>query len=287
MSNSSSSFSSSSTQTDTMSGGAVRVSFGVPEADAPVSAPAAVRVGNKALRWTAGGAVEQPGGLVKHVHHANGDTGGSVMATRQRVNGQETVLLEPGNPGSRVQLAFALSEGLIREAAPGIYEDLKAADGTQRTMHTVEAEQRAQQAAQQEQAQQAGAGVFNDAEDQAYAADMADVPEHAYATSTAMLIQATALGQSSEIAVQALARDAGIDPTQAAERIANSEFYFGQMVTRAALSQGVPEGQVQAFWEHALGNPGPLTNALHFLVRSRDASRMQALAAAWIGRGKA
>lgn len=275
---------SSNTQSATLSGGATRVSFGVPGADTPMAQPPATRVGNGGMRWTAGGELEQTGGVAKYVHSADGVTGGGIMATRQRVNGQETVLLEPGNPHSRVQLAFAVSEGLVRETAPGIFEDVRAADGTQRTVHTVQAEQQAQRAAQANAAAQAVAGVFDAEQDRAYVADVETIPAHAFNAAVPAVMQAMVLGQEPTSAIELLVRHGQMDAAAAAEKVANLTYYHEQAVARAAVGQGVREADLPAFWAACLEEPSAAMSAMQHLVYSRDPSRIQAMARAWVGK---
>lgn len=61
----------------------------------------------------------------RYVHLAGEpDYRGSVLSTRQRVNGHDTVRLDPHSEGSRTHIAQAVKAGLLVETAPGFYADL-------------------------------------------------------------------------------------------------------------------------------------------------------------------
>lgn len=269
--------------TETLAGGTVRVTLGVHQAqtEAPASAAPSVRVRNEAMSWNAESGL-QKSSFTRHIHDTGGTAGGSIMATRIRQNGHDWVEMEPGNPSSRVQLAHAEREGLVRRIAPGIWEDVKNTDGSQRTMQTVQAEQQAQQLAEQREAAHAAAGVFSEQEDRAYATEVESIPEHAFNAAVPAVIKATALGQDPTDAIELLVRHAGLDRAAATEKVQNLAWYHEQAVARAAVGQGVQPAELPAFWQAALGSPGPVMDAMHHLVYSRDPSRIQAMARAWV-----
>lgn len=275
---------------ETLSGGATRVTFGAPAADAaPMSTPPATRVGGTSMRWTAGGAFEQAG-VTRHVHNPAGEIGGSIMATRQHLNGHTTVCYEPGNEGTRVQLAFALKEGLVREVAPGVYQDSRQSQAVQ-----LPGQQLAQPAqlpgqqgpAEAHQAQDQAAdlqGVFNAEEDAAWQAEFADVPEHAFNAAAAGAVVAVTLGRDLSTAAASLARDTGMELAKAVEKVENGVWAQRQIVDRALSKVGMQPDQLEAFYEAAQQNPNKLQSAIHYLLHGRDVSQFQQLGREWLAK---
>ena len=249
-----------------------------------------IRVNGGAVRYNAGDdQVAQPG-VTRHAVSFDGVAGGSILATRQRVNGADTVELVPGAPGSRTHLSQALKAGLIKETAPGVYADATTAEGAQRTLETVQAEhqqaERAQQAQQEQQQAVDNEGIFNAEEDAAWRADMADIPEHAFNSAAASVTNAVVLGTDLSSAAETLSRETGLEPLQAAEVVDNATWYFTQIVARAVEKVGVGEEQREAFFADCRDNPGKLNNALSYLLHGRDPSQFQAMAREWLARGE-
>lgn len=275
---------------ETLAGGAVRVSFGAPAPEVAVNVGPSTRVHNGAVRWTAGGEAEQHGGVAKHTVSHDGVDGGGVLQTRQRINGRDSVLMTPGDPTSRIELRMAVKMGLLTETAPGVYADAKTADGAQKTLETVQAEQQQlqKQQAQEQAGEQAAAleGVFSGEEDAAFAADMQAVPEHAFRAAMASGVKAMVLGQDLTEAAARLSQETGMDPSLAAEKVDDVVWYFESIVSRAVEKVGVGEADRVAFFEDCRGNPGRLQNAVYMLMHGRDPGPFMQMGQEWALRNK-
>lgn len=280
--------SSDNTRTDTLPGGSVRVSFGVPAEEPTYSTPPATRVVNGGHRFHEDGSAQAIGGVTRHTVNHDGDLGGSIMGTRERRNGHDTVLMTPGDPTTRVQLRFAVQEGLIREVAQGVYADATTADGKQRTAQTVQAEQ--QQAYQQQQLQQQqqqaadNAGIFDPDEDAEFAAEFASVPDHTFRSAMASMINTVATGGDFTRAAATLAREAGVGHERAAEMVGVAHEAQERIVSRALAKVGIGEDMKQAAYASFREEPGKLLNAMHYLMHGRDVSQFQDMGRAWLAK---
>lgn len=268
---------------DSMSGGAVRVSFGAPAANAPAPvAPPSTRVYNGGHRIHGDGSAESTGGVTRWVHSTAGTPGASIASTLQKMNGQLTAELEPGVPGSRTPVTSPVFRGLLRRDAFGGWHDVGAGDSTS------PAPAAAQAAQQPEPQQQAEAfdteGVFDAAEDAAIAADFANVPEPAFRSMMASATGAMVLGRDLGQTVSRFARDTGIAPEVASEMVENAIWATRQIVNRSLLKAGLREDDLDAFRKHLEANPGQYQNAVSYLTHGRDVSVFQKLGAEWLQR---
>ena len=202
----------------------------------------------------------------QHAFDRMGTEGGSVMSTRQRVNGQDTVELSPGMPGSRTHIGQAVRDGLIREVAAGVYEDVRTADGAQRTL--------AMNAAERQQAQPAPSSSAYSADEHAlWGEALAGVPEAAVDAAVAGMARAIAEGSSLEGVAQRLAQNTGMRPDEAAQRIEQAAQVQEMALERAMAQAGLEGEQLEAFYDAARANPGRLTDALMHLVHGGDSRR--------------
>ncbi len=282
---------SSNTQSESLSGGGTRVSFGIPSAEAaPLSSPPTIRLGNEQFRWTAGGSLEKTG-ITKFVHNPAGESGGDIMSSRLRSNGHDTVCFEPGNEATRVQFAFALREGLIREVAAGVYEDASRAQpaqlpGQPSTQPLQLPGQQGTTGATPQELSPELQGVFSAAEDAAWQAEFADVPEPAFNAAVAGVVNATVLGGTLESAAATLARETGMDPAEAAAKVANGAWAQRQIVDRALANIGMQADQLDTFYESARNNPSKLQDAIFRLLHGRDVSAFQRWGQEWLAKGR-
>ncbi len=256
-----------------LSGGVIRVSTGPSRADSsPVSVPPPTRVVNGSLRFNADGTAESFGGVARHVVSFDGVPGGSVMATRQRVNGQDTVELQPGIPGTRTVISQALRDNLIREIAPGVFEDATAAGDIQHT---------AQPQAQGPE-QQPEVPAYIDTEDEAlWAEDIAPLPQHSYDAASASAIAAILQGESFEGTTRRLAESAQLTPELAADFVNEGYAKGRRMVDRALAPLGLSGDRLEQFYEAARERPQELQEAMQRVWYANDASGFQAMATAW------
>lgn len=234
---------------------------------APQPGPSS-RVHNGAVVHVAGQheAVQHGTASRQHGFDRMGTEGGSVMSTRQRVNGQDTVELSPGMPGSRTHIGQALRDGLIREVAAGVYEDARTADGAQRTL--------AMNAAEQQQAQPKPSSSAYSADEHAlWGEALAGVPEAAVDAAVAGMAKAIASGSDLESVAQRLAQNTGMRPDEAAQRIEQAAQVQEAALERAMAQAGLQGEQLQAFYDAARANPARLTDALMHLVYGGDSSR--------------
>ncbi|WP_119156978.1 hypothetical protein [Caldimonas tepidiphila] len=236
----------------------------------------------------AGHAEPVQAGVARHQVSFDGTSGGSILATRQKHGPHETVELIPGDPSSRTLLRVAVREGLLKETAPGIYADALTSTGQQRTLETVQAEQQQaaheQRQALEEQQVADSAGIFNPQEDAAWQADMESIPEHAFRSTMAGVVNAVTLGTDFSGAVDALVRDAAMEPAQATEVVENAYWAQEQIVARALAKVGISEDMKEAAYTDFQQNPGKLQNALHYLLHGRDVSHLQQMGRDWLDR---
>jgi hypothetical protein len=200
-----------------------------------------------------------------------GAAGGSVLATRQRVMGADTVELIPGTPGSRTNISAALKAGLIEEFAPGQYREAAARSA-----------QEAAEEAQPEPQQDPGAGVFDAEDDQLWAEDIAPLPQPAYDAAVASGIAAIAHGQGSfEQTAKALSSNAGIEPALAQEYVEQGAAMYERAVARGLEPLGLTGARLQQFYDATREDPKALQDALQRLLHMRDVSGFRDMAIAW------
>lgn len=271
-----------SSNTETLSGGAQRVTFGAPAANVPApAAPPSTRVYNGGVRIHGDGSAESTGGVTRWVHSTGGTPGASIASTLQKVNGRLTAELEPGVPGSRTPVDSPVFRGLLRRDAFGGWHDV---GGSGAASPTPAAEQPAQQMQQQQAEAFDTEGVFDAAEDAAIAKDFANVPEPAFRSMMASATGAMVLGRDLGQTVSRFARDTGIAPEVASELVTNAIWSQQQIVGRALLKVGVREEDFDAFRKHLEGNPGAYMDAVSHLTHGRNVSKFQQLGAEWLQR---
>ena len=261
-------------------GGVTRVTTqstsGAP-ADGPPAAWEATKVHGGALRITAGGDTESAGGLVRHSASPGGTPGGSVIATRARMNGQDTVELEPGLTGSRTLMSQAIKAGLVVEVSPGSYvdaRDYRAApaagpSGAPAAPSPVPAEV---------PEVDPGAGVFDHEEDGDWAHDIAPLSQASYDAAQASTTRAVLDGGTFETAAHMLAVSENIDPTLAAEYVQEGYAMYERAAARAIAPVGITEATKGEFYQWARGRRDRLHEAAQRLTSGRDASGFKALA---------
>lgn len=235
----------------------------------PVAAESAVpstRVHTGAVTYNASqDNAQQSGGVVRHTISHDGVEGGSVISTRQRINGRDTVELIPGKPWSRVQIAMAEQQGVLRQTAPGIWQDVTDASGQQASPADMQAEQQQEPAPSPE--------VFTPAESEAWGAALAGVRQGAVDVAVAGMAKAIATGGSMDAVAARLVQDTGMSNEQAAQRLNDAVTVQEAALERAMVQAGLHGEQLQAFYDTARSHPQRLTDALLHFIHGRDPSR--------------
>jgi hypothetical protein len=125
-------------------------------------------------------------------------------------------------------------------------------------------------------------GIFDVQEDAAFVAEFADVPSHAFRSAMAAATNAMVLDADLDKATLILARDGGMEPAAAAEKLTNGIWAMQRIVERAIAKVGLGEEQHAAFHEHLMANPGQYMNAIQYLTAGRDVSHFQNLARSFL-----
>lgn len=246
---------------------------------APVSIAPTSRVIDGPVTYTAGSGEAVQRGATRHQVSHEGTPGGSVMATRQRTNGVDTVELVPGVPGSRTNIKTAIRDGLIKETSPGFYED---AAGQQATS------QEAPQEPQEEPQQDPGAPVFDAREDAAWSQYIDPLPQHAYDAAVAAGVGFAVHGMGSlDDVAKSLARGAGLEVAQAEDFAYAGAGLYQRAADRALAAVGLDGDTLQEFYAHAKTQPRPLQDAVQRLIHQRDPGGFQEMARAWKGTNSA
>lgn len=240
--------------------------------DLPHAAPGSMNTGGTLVFDAHSGEVEQWGyrrESISSVQH--GTPGGSVAATLTKSGSMTTVEVIPGNPASRTDVRTAERLGLIRRDQSGNWVD---ADATAR--EAIEKNLTGTQDATQ-QAPQAQAESLFDAEDlDAWAEDIAPLPQHAYDAAVAGAVN-MALGQGNlESVTDTLARSTGMEPALAQQYVeAGYEMHY-----RAAVkATGMPAETAEKVFQWAQeATPSGLHDAISRLVYAHDGSGFRELA---------
>lgn len=179
-----------------------------------------------AIRTSAGGQVEVSGvSSSSSLDSMKGAT--SILATAlnnagsptSRYTPQTSVLLDPNNPQSRVSLQTAEREGLVVRDAMGNYSEVNRAS-------QVNPDNQELQETLQEATQEDGQALFDVAEEQAFGAAIADIPQGLYDQAIIKAAgQAATLGSMDDIAAS-LASTTGLplEQLQEAQRIGQAQF---------------------------------------------------------------
>ena len=237
--------------------------------DQPPAQWEATKVHTGALRVTNGQEVEQ----ASHSSHSmtfDGTPGGSVMATLQNVGAAgKTVELIPGQPGSRTSLAVALREGVIREAHPGVYEDISGApQAIEQSMQ--------QQAEEQGPAHDLGSEVFDSEDDQLWAKAIQPMEQGVYDITVSSVTSAAITGSTIECAVSTLVREGRMEPEMARAHVAAGVAMYSRVVERAVDMSGP---RLEEFFSHCRTQPRDLQQAIQELTTQRNPAKFKAMAA--------
>ena len=243
-------------------------SSGIPRGQPPVHWEASRVIGGT-LQMVNGQEVQQ----ASHASHAmtfDGTPGGSVMATLQNVGAAgKTVELIPGQPGSRTSLAVALREGVIREAHPGVYEDISGApQAIEQSMQ--------QQAEEQGPAHDPGEAVFDQADSEVWDDAISGLPQHSYDGAVAAVTSAVIGGRSLEDAAKTLSATAHLEPALAREYVEAGAAMHERVVARAVDLSG---DRKEAFYAYCRTQPRDLQQAIQELTTQRNPAKFKAMAA--------
>lgn len=258
-------------------GNVTRVTHGMPVAS-PIAAPReAARVYGGVTRFNMGqDSSLTHSGVTSYTVGQDRDTS-SVAATFQRLNGVDTVELIPGNPASRTNIRQAIADGLIEPAGPGLWRD-RVAVATKEGSASPAA--KAPAAAPEKPPVDPGAGVFDPAEDAAWAEDIAPLPQHAYDAAAASVTTAILTGANNfDRAAQKLAEQAAI-PLELAHQYVNEGYaMYERIVAKEVAAMGVDEAQRPAFYEWLRTSKSrSLQNAMQSLTAARDITPFRTLA---------
>lgn len=236
--------------------------------EAMTSPPQSLRVGGDTLRFGAGEGASASG-ISRHVVSFEGTAGGSVLATKQRHGARDTVELIPGRPESRTDIQTALREGVLRQVAPGIYEDVQGSAA--RVEGSLEAPA-------PEAHTEPGAEVFDPEDSTLFDKVIEPLPQHAFDAATASVMVATLNGSDLSSAAKSLAGSAGLDPARALEYVEAGVAFHERAAARAVAEVGVTEAQKADFYAWTRSQQKDLHQALEGLVHRRDPAGFQALA---------
>lgn len=229
------------------------------------------RVHAGVVRFTNGNAEAETTGVTKHQEGPqSGTPGGGVAATFTDRHGKPSVLLVPGQESSRTNVETAVRMGLVR-LENGRYVDVVTPDGKPATL--------VQEQASQEIQADPGAEFFYPNDDADWAHDIEPIPQHAHDAAVASMVNVIAHDTGSfEDTAKALAVNAGIDPTLAADYVQSGRVMFQQVVDRAMAKEGLTGSRLDEAYEAMRKDPRQLQQALQGLLHGRDVSGFVALA---------
>lgn len=225
------------------------------------------------VKFTAGDTEAQhSGSYARHVVSHDGVQGGSLVATLRSEGAARTVELEPGNPASRTRLEVALREGLVREVAPGRYEDATRQQAPQ--------QQQTQQPAPTEPQQSPN---FSTEEVSHFEQIIDPLPQHSYDRAVAALTVTAVNGTGTfEAAAQTLAESAGMEPSRALEVINAGYAVHEAAVARSVAQMGIQGAHKEAFYDFCQTKPRQLHEAIQNLTARRSTSGFDTLAAEYL-----
>lgn len=231
------------------------------------------RVYDGAISYTVGSdAPQHSGSFARHSVSHDGVQGGSLVATLRNEGAARTVELEPGNPASRTRLEVALREGLVREVAPGRYEDAGSQQAPQQ-------QQPAQQQAQEPQQAQ----HFASDEVSHFEQIIDPLPQHSYDRAVAALTVTAVNGTGTfEAAAQTLAESSGMEPAQALEVIQQGYAVHEAAVARSVAQMGITGDHKEAFYDFCQTKPRQMHEAVQKLTHMRDTSGFDVMAAEYL-----
>lgn len=257
--------------TVTQQGSITRMAIGQPEA-APAAVPyEANKVSQGTARLNMGHGEVTQAGVTRYQAGQDRPTG-SVMATRQNVNGHDTIELEPGNPASRTHLKAALAAGLVEPVGSGEYRDKGTPEGTTGPAADAPAD------GLEDAPADPGKGVFSPEEDKDWAADIEPLPQHAYDAAVASVTVALLSGASSpEKAAQNLAEQAAIPMELAMQYVDAGYAMHERIVAREVASLGVTDKESFYTWARESKSKA-LQNAIQQLTLARNVTPFRHLA---------
>ena len=258
---------SNNTATTQESSGFVRVTYSSPQLDELAQAQAnstyqAARVTGGVIKAT-GGQVQDAQSVSRYsVADEQPHNSGSIVATRQTVNGFDTVELQPGNPASRTTLETAFRTGLIRELGNGIYADVA---GT--TPQGVPQQAPSETPQAQPEGEQAF-GFLPKGDAELWNRELEPLPQQSFDNAVASVVSSIGTGRTDLSGVAAkLAADAGLELDHAQEFVDTGvEFYKRSLSQDLAKNAGIPKSSVEDFYKWAQGQrrlPEALSKLAH------------------------
>lgn len=268
-------------------GSMTRMTIGSVEQPQSLTAPVAYepnRVSTGVTKLTIGSSgssnsIEQSGVTRHNTFHDRNTS--SVMGTMQRVNGTDTVELQPGNSASRTNIKQALKDGLVTPIGNGLYANASEGRGYQPTQ-----QQQSQQATtgsatgdttEQPQADP-GLGVFIPEEDAAWQDWIDPLPQHSFDAASAGVTAAVLAGDDGFAKSAAmLAESAGIEVAEALNYVEEGYALHERHVAREAAAMGVTDKQGFYGWLRE-AKPQQLHRAIQSLSAARDVQPFRVLA---------
>lgn len=215
-------------------------------------------------------------GVTKHntFHDQKSD---NVMGTFQRVNGQDTVELVPGVPGSRTTIKTALQDGLIVPMGNGQYQN--ATTGQNKP---AQGQQHQPQGSSKDNPEapvaDLGAGVFNPGEDEDWNAAIEPLPQHSFDAAAASVTVAILSGVNNlDRAAHQLAESAAISPELAKQYVQEGYEMHERIVAKEAAAMGVTDKNGFYSWMQETKNKA-LQNAIQSLSTARNVQPFRTLA---------
>lgn len=259
-----------SNMTATQVGSVTRVSVGATAPQLSQSAPIYEnnRVASGVTRFAMGveGITSElvQSGVTRHNTYHDRNTS-TVAATFQRVNGQDTVELVPGVPGSRTNVKTAINDGLIIPTGNGQYLDRGQGNNSNAAPAAPQAPTEAEPAAPVDY----GLGVFDASEDEDWNAAIEPLPQHSYDSASSSITAAILSGSNNlERAANQLAESAAISPELAQQYVKEGYLMHEALVAREAAAQGVVDKQAFYSWMR-----NSKSNALHSAIQSLTVTR--------------
>jgi len=261
-----------------------RMTIGAVEQPQSLTAPVGYepnRVSSGVTKLTIGSAgssnsIEQSGVTRHNTFHDRNTS--SVMGTMQRVNGVDTVELQPGNSASRTNIKQALKDGLVTPIGNGLYANASEGRGYQPTQQPQQ-QPAANTGDTTEQLQaDPGFGVFIPEEDAQFQAWIDPLPQHSYDAASAGVTAAVLAGDDGFAkSAGMLAESAGIEVAEALNYVEEGYALHERHVAREAAAMGVTDKQGYYQWLRE-SKPHQLHRAIQALSAARDVSPFRLLA---------
>jgi len=219
--------------------------------------------------------IEQSGVTRHNTFHDRNTS--SVMGTMQRVNGVDTVELQPGNSASRTNIKQALKDGLVTPIGNGLYANANASEG--RNYQPTQQQPTATTGDTTEQLQaDPGLGVFIPEEDAQWQDWIDPLPQHSFDAASAGVTAAVLAGDDGFAKSAAmLAESAGIEVAEALNYVEEGYALHERHVAREAAAMGVTDKQGYYSWLRE-SKPQQLHRAIQALSAARDVQPFRILA---------